>query len=96
LPDFAYHKFAELAGLKGIYVDDPDRLGAAWDEALAARVPCVLEVKCDPEVPPLPPHIGIEQAKNFMFMLAKGDPEEGHVLRDTARQVLASVLPGEA
>jgi pyruvate dehydrogenase (quinone) len=93
LPDFAYHRFAELAGLKGLYVDDPEQLGAAWDEALAARVPVVLEVRCDPEVPPLPPHIGLEQAQKFMSMLVKGDPEQGHLLRDTARQVLASVLP---
>ena len=37
LPDVPYHKFAELIGLKGIYVDDPERLGAAWDEALICR-----------------------------------------------------------
>ena len=36
LPDVPYHRFAELIGLKGIFVDNPDRLGAAWDEALAA------------------------------------------------------------
>ena len=94
LPNLAYHKVAELMGLRGIYVDDPERLGTAWDEALAARVPVVLEVKCDPEVPPLPPHIGLEQAKNFMFMLGKGDPEQGSLLKDTARQVLSHILPG--
>ena len=95
LPDMAYHKFAELIGLRGIFVDSPDRLGAAWDEALAARMPVLLEVRCDPEVPPLPPHIGLEQAKKFMFMALRGDPEEGSLLKDTARQLLASVLPGD-
>ena len=50
------------------------RLGAAWDEALAADRPVVLEVKTDPEVPPLPPHITLEQAKNFTSTLLKGDP----------------------
>ncbi len=95
LPDVPYHKFAELIGLKGIYVDDPDRLGSAWDEALAAPVPVVLEVKCDPEVPPLPPHITLEQAGNFMAMLAKSDPAEGHLIKDTARQVLHAILPGD-
>ena len=95
LPDMPYHRFAEMIGLKGIFVDDPDRLGAAWDEALAARVPVVLEVKCDPDVPPLPPQIGLEQAKNFMFFLAKGDPNQGSVIRDTARQVLSHILPGD-
>ncbi|WP_294393466.1 thiamine pyrophosphate-requiring protein [uncultured Sphingomonas sp.] len=95
LPDVPYHKFAELIGLKGIYCDDPDRMGAAWDEALAARVPVVLEVKCDPEVPPLPPHINLTQAKSFMSMLVKGDPEEASLIKDTARQVLHHILPGD-
>ncbi|MBW3560833.1 MAG: thiamine pyrophosphate-requiring protein, partial [Proteobacteria bacterium] len=36
IPDVPYHRFAELIGLKGIYVDDPERMGAAWEEALAA------------------------------------------------------------
>ena len=39
-----------MIGLKGIFVDNPERLGAAWDEALASDVPVVLEVKTDPEV----------------------------------------------
>ncbi|WP_299820609.1 thiamine pyrophosphate-requiring protein [uncultured Jannaschia sp.] len=94
LPDVPYHKFAELIGLKGIYVDDPDRLGAAWDEALATPGPVVLEVRTDPEVPPLPPHIKFEQAKAYMSTIVKGDPAQGHMIRDSARQVLASFLPG--
>jgi pyruvate dehydrogenase (quinone) len=95
LPNVPYHKFAQLIGLKGIYVDNPDRVGAAWDEALASDLPVVLEVKTDPEVPPLPPHITFDQAKKFTSMLLKDDPEETHLLKDTARQVLASILPGK-
>jgi len=94
LPNVPYHRFAELIGLKGIFVDDPRRLGAAWEEALASDIPVVLEVKTDPEVPPLPSHISLKQAKNFTSMLVKGDPDERHVIADTARQVLSSVLPG--
>ena len=93
LPNVPYHRFAELIGLKGIFVDDPDQLGAAWDAALASDVPVVLEVKTDPEVPPLPSHITLQQAKNFTSMLAKGDPDESHVIGDAARQILSSVLP---
>jgi pyruvate dehydrogenase (quinone) len=95
IPNVPYHRFAELIGLKGIYVDNPANLGAAWDEALASDRPVVLEVKTDPEVPPLPPHITLDQAKNFMSMLLKGDPREGHLLADTARQVMASIVPEE-
>jgi pyruvate dehydrogenase (quinone) len=68
-------------------------MGAAWDKALAADRPVVLEVKTDPDVPPLPPHIGFEQAKTFMNTTMRGDPQQGHMLKDVASQMLASVLP---
>jgi pyruvate dehydrogenase (quinone) len=94
IPAVAYHKFAELIGLKGIYVDDADKMGAAWEEAFASDRPVVLEVKTDPNVAPLPPHITLAQAKAFASTLMKGDPDQGNVLIDTARQVLGAVLPG--
>ena len=94
IPNVPYHKFAELIGLEGIYVDSPDRVASAWDEALAADRPVVVEFKTDPEVPPLPPHITFKQAKAFVATLWKGDPEESGVMVGTARQVLSSILPG--
>ncbi|MBR8510375.1 thiamine pyrophosphate-requiring protein [Burkholderia cenocepacia] len=95
IPNVPYYRFATLLGLKGIYVDDPEQLGAAWDEALASDRPVVLEVKSDPEVPPLPPHVTLQQAKHFAETLVKGDPREGNVIVETARQVLSAVLPGD-
>ena len=74
-------------------MDKPDKVGPAWDEALASDRPVVLEVKTDPDVPPLSPHITLEQAKKFTETVIKGDPREGGIIRETARQVLASVLP---
>jgi pyruvate dehydrogenase (quinone) len=95
IPNVSYSRFAELIGLRGIYVDDPDTLGSAWDQALASDVPVVLEVKTDPEVPPLPPHITLQQAKNFSIALAKGDPDEVGVIRGAARQALETIFPGK-
>ncbi|MDR5664277.1 thiamine pyrophosphate-requiring protein [Burkholderia cenocepacia] len=95
IPNVPYYRFATLLGLKGIYVDDPEQLGAAWDEALASDRPVVLEVKSDPEVPPLPPHVTLQQAKHFAETLVKGDPREGNMIVETARQVLSAVLPGD-
>src|SRR5207253_10458597 len=62
IPDFPYHEYAELAGFKGIFCDHCDYLGAAWEEALAADRPVVLNCKVDPEIAPLPPHITTMQA----------------------------------
>jgi len=94
IPDVPYHRFAELIGLRGLYVDTPEGVASAWQEALASDRPVVLEVKTDPEVPPLPPHITLDQARKFTSTLAKGDPNEGNVLIGTAKEVLASIMPG--
>jgi pyruvate dehydrogenase (quinone) len=93
LPNVPYHRFAELIGLRGLYVDHPEEVGAAWDEALASDRPVVLEVKTDPNVPPLPSHITLEQARNFGLSLIKGDPQEKGVIRETMRQVMSGLFP---
>ena len=91
IPDVRYSAFAELIGLKGIFVDDPKDLASAWDAALAADRPVVIEVKTDAEIAPLPPHISLKQAKKFMFSVAKEDGA-AHVIGDTARQIANALL----
>jgi pyruvate dehydrogenase (quinone) len=93
IPDVPYHKFAELIGLKGIFVNDPEQLGVAWAEALASARPVVLEVKTDPEVPPLPPHITLAQMKAMTSALVKGDPNQAGMMKGAARQLLSSIMP---
>jgi pyruvate dehydrogenase (quinone) len=88
IPNFAYARFGEMLGLKGIYVDTPDALRAAWQQALASDRPVVLEVKTDPEVVPLPPHVTMKEARGFISSVLKGDPGSRHVIAETAAQVL--------
>ncbi|HTX47304.1 MAG TPA: thiamine pyrophosphate-requiring protein [Solirubrobacteraceae bacterium] len=94
LPDLPYARYAELIGLRGIRVDSPDRVGPAWDEALTADRPVVYEAVTDPEVPPLPPHITIEQAKALSSALASGDPNAGRIVRESFKQKVQEFLPG--
>jgi pyruvate dehydrogenase (quinone) len=95
VPPFPYARYAELLGLKGIRVDAPEAVGSAWDEALAAKQPVVLEAVTDPDVPPLPPHISLEQAKRYTSALLKGDPDEAGIIRQTFRE-LVGTLRGRA
>jgi pyruvate dehydrogenase (quinone) len=74
IPDFPFARYAEMLGFKGIRVDDPEDVGAAWEEALASDRPVVYEAITDPEVPPLPPHIRFEQASSLAQAIAKGEP----------------------
>jgi pyruvate dehydrogenase (quinone) len=83
-----------LTGRHGIYIDNPEQVGSAWERALAAGRPAVVEFKTDPEVPPLPPHITLKQAHAFASAPVKGDPDEHGLIVGTAGQVLASILPG--
>jgi pyruvate dehydrogenase (quinone) len=83
IPDFPYARYAEMIGLRGIKVERADGIGAAWDEALAADRPAVLEAVTDPSVPPLPPHVMPEQAKMLSQALFKGDPDAWDVIKQS-------------
>lgn len=87
-------RFAELAGLHGIKVERPDDVGGAWEEALTSDRPTVLEAMVDPDVPPLPPHVSFDQAKNLAAALVKGDPDRADVFEKSLRAKLVELLPG--
>ncbi|WP_434603319.1 thiamine pyrophosphate-requiring protein [Pseudomonas sp. R1-7] len=94
IPDVPYHLFAESIGLKGILVDQESDVASAWEQAFAAERPVLIEFRTDPDVPPLPPHIKLEQAKKFASTLLQGDPNERGIVVETAKQVLGALLPG--
>ncbi|WP_395400868.1 thiamine pyrophosphate-requiring protein [Arthrobacter sp. UC242_113] len=79
IPDFPYAGYAELLGLTGIRVDSPEQLAGAWDRALAAERPVVIEVLTDPDVPLLPPFpAGAEKLDGMRSALSEeGDAGKG-------------------
>jgi pyruvate dehydrogenase (quinone) len=95
LPDFPYAAFAELIGLRGIKVSTPPEVAGAWDEAFAADRPVVMDVRVDANVPPLPPHVTMKQAKAYVSALLKRDPESLAIVKASAKEVWASLVPGK-
>ncbi|WP_265517433.1 thiamine pyrophosphate-requiring protein [Nitratireductor luteus] len=93
VPAFDYARYAAMIGLKGIRVETPDEVGPAWEEALSADRPCVLDVVTDPKVPPLPPHVTYEQAKKYAQAVVKGDPEAIGIIWQSFKQAAQGVLP---
>jgi pyruvate dehydrogenase (quinone) len=85
LPDFPYADYARMLGLHGARVDRPEDVGPAWDAALAADGPALIEFVTDPEVPPLPPHIRFEQAKGLGRALLGGDPAAREIIRESIK-----------
>jgi pyruvate dehydrogenase (quinone) len=94
LPDVPYARWAEMIGLGGIRVERPEDIGDCWDRALAADRPTLLEVVTDPEVPPLPPHITVEQARSFAKAVMRGDPARRRMISESIRQMLPEILSG--
>lgn len=92
LPDFPYAAYGRLIGLGGLRVEQPDDIAAAWQLALSADRPTVVEVRTDPNVPPIPPHITLKQALTYARAL-RGDPDARKVMVATLREARASLFP---
>jgi pyruvate dehydrogenase (quinone) len=92
LPDVRYADFARSLGLGGRRIDAPGEVGPAWEEALAADRPFVIDAVVDGDVPPLPPHITLEQALSMTRALLKGDPDRRGVVRQSVREKLGDLL----
>jgi len=93
LPDVDYAAFARSLGLGGINVDKPDEVGPAWDAALAADRPTVLDVRTDPSIPPIPPHATFEQAKDAAKAMLKGDENMRSVIVEGVKTKVQEFLP---
>jgi pyruvate dehydrogenase (quinone) len=95
LPDVDYASFARGLGLLGENIDDAAQLGGAWDRALAADRPTLLDVRCDPDVPPIPPHATFDQAKSLVNAVLKGDEDSVGFIKQGIKQKVQQYLPGE-
>jgi len=94
LPDFGYAAYAENLGLYGVEVSDPDEVAGAWDEAMAARRPCVIEFHTDPAVPPIPPHATWDQVLKATESVVRGDSDRLNMIKEVVRSKVQEVLPG--
>src|ERR1051326_8652752 len=93
VPQFEFARYAQMLGLIVIRVDKPEQIADAWDQALSATRPVILEVITDPEVPTLPPHITFDEAKKFMESMLAGDPHLGHIIKQTFKEAVQGILP---
>ncbi len=94
LPDVSYADVARSMGLHAISVDTDDAVAGAWEQALAADEPVLLDVTCDPEVPPIPPHATYEEIKNLTSAVLKGDPNAWHLMYQGAKAKVQEFVPG--
>jgi pyruvate dehydrogenase (quinone) len=89
LPDFSYAGFANLLGMRSVVVSRPEEIAGAWDEAIGAAQPVLIEAMVDPDVPMLPPHITLEQARNYLKAVLRGDPDAAGIIKASLKELLA-------
>lgn len=69
-------------GSIGLTIDQPGQVGPAWERALAADRPTLLDVHTDPDVPPIPPHATFEQMKNAAAAMLHGDENRWGIVKE--------------
>jgi pyruvate dehydrogenase (quinone) len=94
IPDVSYAAFAASLGLTGIRVEKPDAVLDAWQHALDADGPAVLEFLTDPSVPPIPPHATWEQMEATAKSILKGDVAREAMVRQGFKAKVQEFLPG--
>ncbi|MFJ6087782.1 thiamine pyrophosphate-requiring protein [Streptomyces sp. NPDC092369] len=94
LPDVPYADFARSIGLGGVRVEKPGEVEDAWQRALTADRPFVIDFRTDPAVPPIPPHATLEQIEAAASAVLKGDSDRAGVIRQGLKAKVQDLLPG--
>jgi pyruvate dehydrogenase (quinone) len=89
LPDVPYAGWARLLGLHGVRVDRPELVGPAWEEALAANRPTVVEAVVDPSVPLHPPE---EPFADLRGLLEGGTEAQRRIREEQMREQVTEDL----
>ncbi len=79
LHDINFAKFAEACGGLGFTVEKPEDIRPTLQQAIASGKPSVVEIYVDPNEPPMPAKISMQQASGFAEALIKGQPEGGKI-----------------
>ncbi|MCG3039208.1 thiamine pyrophosphate-requiring protein [Streptomyces fenghuangensis] len=94
IPDLPYAEIATRFGLDGTRVEKPDDVRPAWERALAADRPFVIDVRTDPAVPPIPPHATWDQMGATASAILRGDSDRGSMVRQGVKAKVQEFLPG--
>lgn len=92
VPKFNYAAYAEQLGLAGVEVKSPDDIKPAFEQALSTDRPMVIDAHCDPDVPPLPPHINFDMAQAFWSSILGGDSESKGIINQSLKNMMETYL----
>lgn len=89
-PDFDYASYATSLGFLGIRIDSPDQVSDAWQQALSADRPVLIEAITDSEVSPFPDHVLLKKVEKLASAVLKGDDaalkNTGHIVQQSIQE----------
>ncbi|MEW2075869.1 thiamine pyrophosphate-requiring protein [Streptomyces sp. NPDC013433] len=94
IPDLPYAEIAQRIGLEGVRVEKPEQVEEAWDRALSADRPFVIDFRTDPAVPPIPPHAELDQIEAAASAVLKGDSDRASMAKQGFLAKVQEILPG--
>jgi pyruvate dehydrogenase (quinone) len=93
LPSVDFAGFAASLGLGSATLIEPEQIASAWDQALRADRPTLLDVHCDPNIPPVPPHATFDQAKAAATAVLKGDEDAFGFIKEGIKVKVQEFIP---
>lgn len=88
--DFALH--AQACGAAGFTIEDPKEASDVLRKALAHPGPAVIQAVVDPNEPPLPGNVTIEQSVHFAEALMRGEKGRGEILKTITENKVREVI----
>jgi pyruvate dehydrogenase (quinone) len=88
--DFAMH--AQACGAKGFTIEEPKDAESVLRQALAHPGPAVVQAVVDPNEPPLPGNITLEQSVHFAEALARGEKDRGEIIKTIVENKVREVI----
>lgn len=87
IPDFDYASYATSIGFLGIRIDSADQVSEAWEKALSADRPVLIEAIVDADVSLFPDHVLRKKAEMLAEAVSKGDDaplkNTGHIVQQS-------------
>jgi pyruvate dehydrogenase (quinone) len=88
--DFALH--AQACGAAGFTIEDPKDCAGTLRRALEHPGPAVIDAVVDPNEPPLPGNISLEQSVHFVEALLKGQPRRDEIVKTIVENKVREVI----
>ena len=88
--DFA--AFARACGAAGFTADDPANVETALAGAFAHDGPAVVDAVVDPNEPPMPGHVTMDQAWHFAKALVRGEKYSSEIIKTVLENKVKEVV----